>query len=97
MQLGYLDREFSLQQRVAAVPDCLVRWKPVELLRSSIPKLYRSIEFPRKHRLMGQHEQIGQTFCAYRVKLSKLRTHSELTSIRTIDLEPLAWNDFIGV
>jgi hypothetical protein len=46
---------------VAYVADCLAWCKPVELLSSSIPELDSPIELPRKHRLMGQHEQIGQT------------------------------------
>src|ERR1700740_2814873 len=40
-----------------------VRRKSVKPFGSRVPELYRSIQTPREHRLVGKHEQISQGFC----------------------------------
>ena len=80
MQFGKFDWKFGLQKRVAAVADCFIGCKPVKSFSSSIPELDRPMQLPRKHRLIGQHEQIGQTFWRCRHQLGKLRAHQYSTS-----------------
>ena len=46
-------------------PTASFECKPVKPLGSGVPELDRPIETPREHRLIGQHEQISQTFCAF--------------------------------
>jgi hypothetical protein len=72
MQFGKVDWKFGLQQSVAAMPDRLVRRKPVESFSPNIPELDRPMQLPHKHRLIGQREQIGQAFWAYRHQLGRL-------------------------
>ena len=44
--LGKFDREFGLQQRVAAAPDRLARCKPVKSFGSGVPEFDHSIQTP---------------------------------------------------
>jgi hypothetical protein len=58
--LGELDWELGLQERMAAAANRFARGKPVKSLSPGIPELDRSVELPRKHRFMGQFNQIAQ-------------------------------------
>src|SRR6516225_3753634 len=60
MQFGKFDRKFCLQQAVAAAADRLARRKAVKLLGASIPELDRSVQSPRKHRLLRQCQKTTQ-------------------------------------
>jgi hypothetical protein len=52
-----------LQQGVAAATDSIVRREAVKAFGSDVPELDRAVEVPREHRLIRQHEQIGEAFC----------------------------------
>jgi len=61
-QIGELNREFGLQESMTAAPDGFVRCKPVKPFGPGVPDLDCAIQPPREHRLVGQHDQIGQRF-----------------------------------
>ena len=79
-QTGEFEREYGLQQSVAAAPDRLARGKPVQPLGSRVPEFDRATQTPSEHWLVGQHNQASQTFRIAEVALGSAGWRSILKS-----------------